>query len=94
MSFSFNNKFLFIALQFMNNKSFIDSFHIISFSLDILAKNNLQYLSQEFDNNVLDLIKLSKKDFIHINICAVLKSLKKITKQRNVYISQTGKKSY
>ena len=78
----------------MNNNRFIDSFHIISFSLDVLAKNNLKYLSQEFDNNVLDLIKLSKKDFIHINICAVLKSLKKITKQRNVYISQTGKKSY
>ena len=78
----------------MNNNRFIDSFHIISFSLDVLAKNNLKYLSQEFDNNVLDLIKLSKKDFIHINICAVLKSLKKITKQRNVHISQTGKKSY
>ena len=50
MSFSFNNKL-----------SFIDSFQFLSSSLDSLVKNlakdDFKYLSQEFDNNVLDLVK-------------------------------------
>ena len=50
MSFSINNKL-----------NFIDSFKFLSFSLDSLVKNlnkdNFMYLSQEFDNNVLDLVK-------------------------------------
>ena len=41
--------------------SFIDSFKFISSSLDSLVKNlskdDFKYLSQEFDNNVLDLVK-------------------------------------
>ena len=46
----------------INNKlSFIDSFQFLSSSLDSLVKNlgkdDLKYLSQEFDNNVLDLVK-------------------------------------
>ena len=51
MSFSINNKL-----------SFIDSFQFLSSSLDSLVKNlgkdNFKYLSQEFDNNVLDLVKI------------------------------------
>ena len=54
MSFTINNKL-----------SFIDSFKFISSSLDSLVKNlskdDFKYLSQEFDNNVLDLVK--KKGF-------------------------------
>ena len=50
MSFSINNKL-----------SFIDSFQFLSSSLDSLVKNlakdDFKYLSQEFDNNVLELIK-------------------------------------
>ena len=46
----------------INDKlSFIDSFQFLGFSLDSLVKNlsqdNFKYLSQEFDNNVLDLVK-------------------------------------
>ena len=46
----------------MNNKlSFIHSFQFLSFSLDSLVKNwgknDFKYLSQQFDNNVLDLVK-------------------------------------
>ena len=46
----------------INNKlNFIGSFQFLSSSLDCLVKNlskgDFKYLSQEFDNNVLDLIK-------------------------------------
>ena len=46
----------------INNKlSFIDSFQFLSSSLDILVKSlsrdDFKYLSQDFDNNVLDLVK-------------------------------------
>ena len=50
MSFSVNNKL-----------GFIDSFQFLSSSLDSLVKNlgkvDFKYLSQEFDNTVLDLVK-------------------------------------
>ena len=50
MSFTINNKL-----------SFIDNFHFLSSSLDSLIKNlsnnDFKYLNQEFDNNILDLIK-------------------------------------
>ena len=50
----------------INNKlSFIDSFQFLSSSLDSLVKNlnkdYFKYLSQETDNNLLDLVK--KKQF-------------------------------
>ena len=41
--------------------SFIDSSQFLSSSLDSLVKNlnkdDCKYLSQEFDNNILDLVK-------------------------------------
>ena len=44
-----------------NKLSFIDSFQFLSSSLDILVKSltkeDFKYLSQEFNNNVLDLVK-------------------------------------
>ena len=59
MSFSINNKL-----------SFIDSFQFLSSPLDSLVKNlgknDFKYLSQEFDNNVLGLVK--EKDFIYMNM--------------------------
>ena len=43
--------------------SFIDSFQLVSPSLDSLVKNldkdDFKYLSQEFDNNVLDLVRVA-----------------------------------
>ena len=51
MSFSIKNKL----------SVFIDSFHFLSSLLDSLVKNlgkdDFKYLSQEFDNNVIDLVK-------------------------------------
>ena len=50
MSFTIGNKLI-----------FIDSFQFLSSSLDSLVKSlntdDFKYLSQEFDNNVLDLVK-------------------------------------
>ena len=50
MSFSINNKLIFFG-----------SFQFLRFSLDSSVKNldksDFKYLSQEFDNNVLDLAK-------------------------------------
>ena len=44
-----------------NRLSFIGSFQFLSFSLDSLVKNlnkdDFKYLNQEFDNNVLDVVK-------------------------------------
>ena len=57
MSFTINNKL-----------SFINSFQFQSSSLNSLVKNlgkdEFQYLSQEFDNNVLDLVK--QKGFLSL----------------------------
>ena len=57
MSFSINNRI-----------GFIDSFQLISSSLDSLVKNlakdDFKYLPQEFDNNVLDLVK--QKGFLSL----------------------------
>ena len=50
MSFTINNKL-----------SFIDSFQFLRFSLDSLvqnlSKNAFKYLSQEFNDNIIDLVK-------------------------------------
>ena len=50
MSFSINNKL-----------SFIDSYRFLSSTLNSLVKNltkdDFKYMSREFDNNVLDLVK-------------------------------------
>ena len=51
----------YMSLSINNKLSFIDSFQFLSSSLDSLAENLTKYdfksLSQEFDNNVLDLVK-------------------------------------
>ena len=61
MSFSINNKFNFTdSFQFLN--SLLDSL------VKILVKFDFKYLSQEFDNNLLDLVKQS--------VWAILKTLK------------------
>ena len=61
MSFSINNKL-----------SFIDNLQFLSSSLDSLVKNlakdDFKYLSQEFDNNVLDLFNQKGWVFVLMNI--------------------------
>ena len=63
-----------------NNKtSVVDSFQFLSSSLDNLVKNQnkygFKYLSQEFDNNLLDLVK--QKGFYPYEYMVISKSLKK-----------------
>ena len=57
-----NIKNILLAVMAVNYKlSFIDTFHFLSSSFDSfvenLNKNDFKYLSKEFDNNVLDLVK-------------------------------------
>ena len=50
-----------MSFTIINKLSFTDSFQFLSSLLDSLVKNlskvDFKYLSQEFDNNVLDLVK-------------------------------------
>ena len=51
----------YISFSINNKLSFIYSFQFLSSSLDSLVKNSskddFKYLSQEFDNNILDLVQ-------------------------------------
>ena len=51
----------YMSFNIKNKLSFFRSFQFLSSSLDSsvknLNKNNVKYLSQEFDSNVLDLVK-------------------------------------
>ena len=51
----------YMSFTIINKISFIDSVQFLSSSLDSLVKNlnkdDFKYLTQEFDNNVLDLVK-------------------------------------
>ena len=51
----------YMSFNINNNLSFINSFQFLSSSLDSLVKNlskdDSKYLSQEFDNSVLELVK-------------------------------------
>ena len=54
-------KYLSFSIKFYNKLSLIGSIQFLSSSLGSLVKNSnkdgFKYLSQEFDNNVLDLVK-------------------------------------
>ena len=56
MSFSINSKL-----------NFLDSFQLLSYSLDNvvtnLSKDDFKFLSQDFNNNVLDLVKQKEFEF-------------------------------
>ena len=60
----------FMSFNINNKLSFIGSFHFPSSSLDSLVKtlnkDECKYLSQEFDNNILDLV--TQKGFILMSI--------------------------
>ena len=75
--------------------SFIDSFRFLSSSLDSLVKNlgqnDFKYLSQEFDNNVLDPVK--RKGFYLFEYMSDSQKFKeKLPSKEKLYISLTGKK--
>ena len=84
MSFSINSKL-----------SFIDSFHFLSSSLDSLVKNlandDFKYLSQEFDNKILDLIK-QKRFYPQEYMTDFEKFKKQLPSKEKFYSSLTGKK--
>ena len=83
MSFSINNKL-----------NFIDSFQFLSSSLDSLVKKlskyGFKYLSQEPDNNVLDLIK--QKGFYPYEYMSSFEKFKEQLPSKKFYSSLTGKK--
>ena len=83
-SFSIKNKF-----------SFIDSFQFPSSPLDslvkILGKDDFKYLSQEYDNNVLDLVK--QKGFYPYECMTYFKKFKEqLISKKRFYSSLTAKK--
>ena len=84
MSFSINNKL-----------RFIDSFQFLSSSLDSLVKNlnkdDFKYLGQEFDNNVLDLVK--QKGFYPYEYMSDFEKFKEqLPRKEKFYSSLTDKK--
>ena len=81
----------------INNKlSLIDTFQFLSYSLDSLVKNlgkdDFKYLSQEFDNNVLDLVK-QKTFHPYENMSNFEKFKEELPSKKKVYSSLTGKKN-
>ena len=54
-------KDIYISFNINNNLIFVDTFQFLSSSLDRvvenLSKDDFKYFSQEFDKNVLDLVK-------------------------------------
>ena len=81
MSFTINDKL-----------SFIDSFQFLSSSLDSLVKNLNKYLSQEFENNVLDLVK-QKEFYPYEYITNFEKFKEELPSKENFYRSLTDKKN-
>ena len=86
MSFSINNKL-----------RFIDSFRFLRSSLDSLVKtwwfrkDNFKHLSEEFDINVLDLVK--EKGFYPYEYMSNFKKFKEeLSSTERFYSSLTGKK--
>ena len=75
MSFTINNKLI-----------FIDSFQLLSSSLDSLVKdlknNDFKYLIQEFHKNKLDLVK--QKGFYPYEYMTDFEKFKKNTQQRKI----------
>ena len=77
MSFTINNKL-----------SFIYTFQFLSSSLGslvkILGKDDFKYLSQEFDNNVLDLVK--QKEFYPDEYMSEFEKFKKELLRKKTFI--------
>ena len=77
----------YMSFTIINTLRFIDSFQFLSYSLPSLVKNvskdGFKYLSQQFDNNILDLLK-QKAFYPH--------AYKRITSQRKILQFLYGQK--
>ena len=84
MSFTINNKL-----------SFFDSFQFFSSLLDSLVKNlskdDFRYLAQEFDNNVLDLVK-QEGFYSYKYMSDFEKSKEELSSKETFYSSLIGRK--
>ena len=80
MSFTINNKV-----------SLIDSFKFLGYSLDSLVKDDFKYLSQEFDNNILDLVK-QKRFYPYEYMSDSEKFKEELSTNQKFYSSLTGRK--
>ena len=86
----------YISFSINNKLSFIYSFQFLSSSLDSLVKKNsskddFKYLSQEFDNNILDLVQ--QKVFYPYEYMTDFKRFKEqLPSKEKLYSSLTGKK--
>ena len=85
----------YISFSINNKLSFIYSFQFLSSSLDSLVKNSskddFKYLSQEFDNNILDLVQ--QKVFYPYEYLTDFKRFKEqLPSKEKLYSSLTGKK--
>ena len=86
----------YINFSIKNKLSFIDSVQFLSSSLDSIVKNlNKNYfkcLSQEFDNNVLNLLK--QKGFYRSEYMSDFEKFQKqLPSKEKFYSSLTGKKN-
>ena len=85
MSFSTNNKL-----------SFIDSFHFLSSSIDSLVENlrndDFKYLSQGFDNKILDLVK--QKGFYPYEYMSDFKKFKEELRSKEKFYSSLTVKNF
>ena len=83
MNFSINNKLM-----------FIDRFQFLSSSLDSLVKNlskdGFKYMRQEFDNNVLDLVK-QERFYLYWYMSDFEKFKEKLRCKEKFYSLLTGK---
>ena len=84
-----------MSFSIINKLSLIDSFQFPNSSLDRLVKNltedDLKYLSQEFDSNVLDLVK--QKGFYCYEYMSDFEKLKEqLPSKEKFYSSLKGKK--
>ena len=84
-----------MSFSIKNKLSFIDSFQFLSSPLDILVKNfnkdDFKYLSQEFDNNVLDVVK--SKGFSPYEYMSNFEKFKEqLPSKEKFYSFLTGKK--
>ena len=83
----------YVSFSINNKLGFIDSFQFLSSSLDglikNLAKDDFKYMSQEYDNNVLDLVK-QKGFYPYEYMSDFEKSFKILPGKEKFYSSLTG----
>ena len=68
--------------------SFIESVQFLRFSFDSLSKDDFPFLTQKFDNNVLDLVKQKRFD-----TCEFMSDFQKFKEER-FYSPLTSRKKY